>query len=93
MQAENSLHFAPRLHSIPAGVVQAVVMHALQLRPSSREVFVLCDIQGCSVAEAAAILGTSSKVIDIRLKRARRQMDDVITRLCGESLCSDAARV
>jgi DNA-directed RNA polymerase specialized sigma24 family protein len=82
---ETSVHPAPRLRTFPAGVVQAVVMHALQLRPSSREVFVLCDVQGFSVAEAATILGISSEVIDIRLKRARREMDDVVTRLCEQS--------
>ena len=37
--------------------MQAVLMHALQLRKSCREVFLLCDIQRHSVAEAAQILG------------------------------------
>jgi DNA-directed RNA polymerase specialized sigma24 family protein len=82
--AENSLDRVPRLRTVPAGVVQAVVMHALQLQPPSREVFILCDIQGFSVTEAATILGTGAKTIDARLKRARRQMDHVITRLCQQ---------
>ena len=69
--------------SIPAGVMQAVLMHALQLRRSCREVFLLCDIQRHSVAEAAAILGISRSAAKRRLLLARRRMDEVIERLCG----------
>ena len=82
MQAEKGLDFVPKLRAIPAGVVQAVVMHALQLRPALREVFILCDIQGFDAAEAATILGVGSEVVGTRLKRARRQMGDVVSRLC-----------
>ena len=71
-----------RWRSTPAGVVQAVVMHALQLRRACREVFILCEIQGCSVTEAAVILGASPNAVIRRLKQARRQMQDVVTRLC-----------
>jgi DNA-directed RNA polymerase specialized sigma24 family protein len=84
MQAESGFDFVPKMHAFPAGVIQAVVMHALQLRPSSREVFVLCDIQGFSVAEAATLLGVSPEVANTRLKRARRQMGDVVSRLCDQ---------
>ena len=70
--------------SIPSGVMQAVLMHALQLRRSCREVFLLCDIQRHSVAEAAAILGISRTAAKRRLQLARRRMDEVIERLCGE---------
>src|SRR5580693_8263755 len=69
--------------SIPSGVMQAVLMHAMQLRPSCREVFLLCDIQRHSLADAAAILGISQIVAGRRLQLARRRMDDVIERLCG----------
>jgi DNA-directed RNA polymerase specialized sigma24 family protein len=69
--------------SIPLGVMQAVLMHALQLRRSCREVFLLCDIQRHGVAEAAAILGISRSAAKRRLLLARRQMDEVIERLCG----------
>jgi predicted DNA-binding protein (UPF0251 family) len=68
--------------SIPAGVMQAVLMHALQLRRSCREVFLLCDIQRHSVAEAAAILGISRSAAKRRLLLARRRMDEVMERLC-----------
>ena len=70
---------------IPSGVMQAVLMHALQLRPSCREVFLLCDIQRHSIAEAAAILGISRNAAKRRLYLARRRMDEVIERLCGEN--------
>jgi predicted DNA-binding protein (UPF0251 family) len=70
---------------IPSGVMQAVLMHALQLRPSCREVFLLCDIQRHSIAEAAAILGISRNAAKRRLDLARRRMDEVIERLCGEN--------
>jgi DNA-directed RNA polymerase specialized sigma24 family protein len=70
---------------IPSGVMQAVLMHALQLRRSCREVFLLCDIQRHSIAEAAAILGISRSAVERRLHLARRRMDEVIERLCGES--------
>ena len=69
--------------SIPSGVMQAVLMHALQLRRNGREVFLLCDIQRHSLAEAAAILGISQSAAKRRLLLARRRMDEVIERLCG----------
>jgi DNA-directed RNA polymerase specialized sigma24 family protein len=69
---------------IPSGVMQAVLMHALQLPRSCREVFLLCDIQRHSIAEAAAILGISRSAAKRRLHLARRRMDEVIERLCGE---------
>jgi len=67
---------------IPSGVMQAVLMHALQLRRNCREVFLLCEIQRYSVAEAAAILGVSRSAAKRRLLLARRRMDEVIERLC-----------
>ena len=53
---------------------QALVMQALQLRRSHREVFILCDIRGYSVAEAASILEISEESIVRRLARARSEM-------------------
>jgi DNA-directed RNA polymerase specialized sigma24 family protein len=69
--------------NIPSGVMQAVLMHALQLRKSCREVFLLCDIQRHSVAEAAQILGIRRATANRRLRQARRRMAEVIERLCG----------
>jgi DNA-directed RNA polymerase specialized sigma24 family protein len=76
-------HLSSEQPDIPSGVMQAVLMHALQLRRSCREVFLLCDIQRHSVSEAAAILGISRNAANRRLQLARRRMDEVIERLCG----------
>ena len=53
---------------------QALVMQALQLRRAHREVFILCDIRGYSVAEAASILEISEESVVRRLTRARTEM-------------------
>lgn len=71
--------------NIPSGVMQAVLIHALQLRRNCREVFLLCDIQGHCVSEAAMILGISPAAAQRRLQLARRRMDAVIERLCRGS--------
>jgi DNA-directed RNA polymerase specialized sigma24 family protein len=76
-------HLSGEQRSIPAGVMQAVLMHALQLRRSCREVFLLCDIQRHSLEDAAMILGISQAVAKRRLRLARQRMNDVIERLCG----------
>ena len=67
---------------IPSGVMQAVLMHAWQLRRDCREVYVLCEIQGCSITETASTLGVTADVVLKRLRRARTQMEGVIKRLC-----------
>jgi len=69
---------------IPSGVMQAVLMHALQLRRNCREVFLLCDIQQHTLSEAATILGISRPVAKRRLLLARRRMNEVIEHLCGQ---------
>jgi len=53
---------------------QALVMQALQLRKTHREVFILCDIRGYSVAETASILGISEDSVLKRLAQARSLM-------------------
>jgi DNA-directed RNA polymerase specialized sigma24 family protein len=60
-----------------SGVKEAVIMHALQLSRAYREVFILCDIQGRSVPEAAFILGLDPTTVTSRLEHARRQMCEV----------------
>ena len=55
--------------------LERVVMHAFSLRPVIRRAFLLCDIQGFTVAEAAAILGISPAAVTARLERARREMN------------------
>jgi predicted DNA-binding protein (UPF0251 family) len=72
--------------TIPSGVMQAVLMHALQLRRSRREVFLLCDIQRHSISEAAEILGISRAAANKRLRSARQRMNEVIERLCAPQI-------
>jgi Sigma-70, region 4 len=51
-------------------------MHALQLRKNCREVFLLCDIQRHSLAEAAQILGIS------RVAALRRPLGGEVASVC-----------
>jgi DNA-directed RNA polymerase specialized sigma24 family protein len=51
---------------------QRIVLHAFGLQPIYREVFLLCDVQECTIAEAAEILNISPKAVSARLLRARR---------------------
>jgi predicted DNA-binding protein (UPF0251 family) len=74
------------LPNIPSGVMQAVLMHALQLKRRCREVFLLCDVQRHSIPEAAMILGISRTAVSRRLHRARRRMSEVVEHLCGATL-------
>lgn len=67
---------------IPSGLMQTVLLHALQLPRSCREAFLLCDVQQHTASEAAGILGISPTGVDRRLQLARRQMNEVIERLC-----------
>ena len=53
---------------------QALVMQALQLRKAHREVFILCDIRGYSVAETASILEINEDSVLRRLAQARSEM-------------------
>lgn len=72
--------------TIPSGVMQAVLMHALQLRRDCREVFLLCDIQRHSISEAAEILEISRAATHKRLRQARQRMNEVIERLCAPQI-------
>jgi len=67
--------------TVSSGVMQAMLMHALQLRRSCREVFLLCDIQQHTLREAAVILGISHVTAKRRLLSARRRMHEAIEHL------------
>jgi len=56
------------------GAFQRALLRALQLRRTYREVFLLKEIQGHSVAEIAAILGISIQTVQSRLTRAHREI-------------------
>jgi DNA-directed RNA polymerase specialized sigma24 family protein len=64
------------------GVKETVIMRALQLPRTYREAFILCDIQGRSVPEAAFILGLDPLSLTSRLEHARRQMCEATKGLC-----------
>lgn len=58
--------------AIDQDAVQRSVRHASGLLPVFRTAFLLCDIQGFTVAEVAAILRISPAAVKARLDRARR---------------------
>jgi DNA-directed RNA polymerase specialized sigma24 family protein len=55
--------------------LERIVMHAFALSPVFRRAFLLCDIQGFTVEEAADILDISPAALEARLHRARREMN------------------
>ena len=58
-----------------AGEFQRLVLHAFGLRSELRKVFLLCEVRGCTIEEAAGILGISMTAARLRLERARREMN------------------
>jgi len=67
--------------SISSAMMQVVLLHALQLQRGCREVFLLCDVQRHSLAEAALILGVSQVTAKRRLLSARQRMQDATEHL------------
>lgn len=59
-------------------LVQTVRAAVQQLPENLREVVVLCEWQDCSMAEAAAILGTTVKAVESRLYRARQLLRETL---------------
>jgi DNA-directed RNA polymerase specialized sigma24 family protein len=62
----------PASHEQP-GAFQLTFLRALELPKTSREVFLLKEIQGYTFAEIAAILGISIDAACARWDRARRE--------------------
>jgi DNA-directed RNA polymerase specialized sigma24 family protein len=89
VETENPSRAKLSLGLASAGALQVVLMYALQLRQDLCEVFILCDVQGCSIAEAAGLLLINSELVAKRLKKARRQMEGVVTRLLGDGAAND----
>ena len=56
------------------GAFQCTILRALELPKAHREVFLLREIQGHSLAEIAAFLGISIDTTRVRWKRARREI-------------------
>ena len=65
---------APHLEA--PGAFQCLLLRALQLPDAYREVFMLKEIQGHTIAEIAALLGITAETVLVRLKRARREIGD-----------------
>lgn len=62
---------APELEK--PGAFQLTLLQALELRQEYREVFLLKEVQGHTLAEIAAMLGISMETALVRWKRARRE--------------------
>jgi len=65
---------APNEQTLAAERAATVRAEVLRLPEDLREATVLCEWEECSVAEAAAILGTTPKAVESRLYRARKQL-------------------
>ena len=53
---------------------QLTMLHALLLPPRSRDVFVLTELHGYTLAEVAKVLGMNRDDVKKHLRRARREM-------------------
>ena len=56
------------------GAFQCTILRAFELPKAHREVFLLKEIQGYTLAEIAAFLGVSISTVSARWKRARRDI-------------------
>ena len=54
---------------------QKTIMRAFHLDPVSRDIYLLCDIQGFTCREVAFVLGMSLGEVTARLADARRDMN------------------
>ncbi len=55
-------------------LLQLTMLHALLLPPRSRDVFVLTELHGYTLAEVAKVLGMSRDDVKKHLRRAHREM-------------------
>ena len=62
------------LYPSQAGEFQKLVMRAFGLRSELRKVFLLCEVRGYTLEEAAKILDISVRAATFRLERARREI-------------------
>lgn len=54
--------------------LERIVMHAFEMSLPLRRAFLLCDVQGFTVAQTASILRISEDAVAMRLERARREL-------------------
>jgi DNA-directed RNA polymerase specialized sigma24 family protein len=57
------------------GGFQKIILHIFEMRPVYRDALLLCDIQGFTIAEAAAILDICAARLTARLDSARRRLN------------------
>jgi RNA polymerase sigma-70 factor (ECF subfamily) len=61
---------------------QQAIEHAIQELPTKfREAFQLCEVEGLSYEDAAAIMGCPVKTVSTRLFRARQRFQSLVSRL------------
>jgi RNA polymerase sigma-70 factor (ECF subfamily) len=66
--------------------VRSVLENAIECLPQIyRQVFVLRDVQGMSVADTAELLGVNQSVVKTRLLRARLQLRDLLAPVLKDS--------
>jgi DNA-directed RNA polymerase specialized sigma24 family protein len=64
----------PLAHLDEPGAFQCLLLRALELPLPYRDVYLLKEVRGYSVAEIAARLELSVEAVSARLKRARREI-------------------
>lgn len=71
----------PEHHAINREVLRTIYRCLDKLPSKRREAFILCEFEGMSTIEAAALIGTTANAVRTRLMRARSEM----ARLLGAS--------
>lgn len=56
------------------GAFQLMLLRALELPKADRDVFLLKEVQGHTLAEISTILGITAETALVRLRRARREV-------------------
>ncbi|HWZ84199.1 MAG TPA: sigma factor-like helix-turn-helix DNA-binding protein [Terriglobales bacterium] len=70
----SAVHQATRI-TTDREALERIVLHAFEMPLAFRKAFLLCDIQGFTVNETAAILRISPEAVSSRLNRARRELN------------------
>ncbi|HLQ37504.1 MAG TPA: RNA polymerase sigma factor, partial [Planctomycetota bacterium] len=66
---------------IEAREANAAIEEAIQLLPAKfRDAFLLCEVEGMSYEDAAAVLGCPVKTVSTRLFRARQRFKSLVSR-------------
>lgn len=60
---------------------EAIEQAIRELPPKFREAFLLCEVEGMSYEDAAAVMGCPVKTVSTRLFRARQRFSSLVSRL------------